>query len=181
VQPDDWSILQPDVEFTAPPFAQMLHGHAFSICAMLTVSFFGGAVPLRRPEEHRGSNEQVWRETLVPLMIYSIISIGFHLYYIYRRESCLRMQLGPAPDGNVTTAAANLQWQLLHESLMKQHLATIFANIVLLTGIFCSLCLLTVKLGQGKDISLQLVAMPLVICEFVKLCIHMVYRIRCEL
>jgi hypothetical protein len=180
VQADGMSVLQPDVDFTVPPFAQMLHGHAFSICAMLTVSFFGGSVPLRRPGG-AGGNEQVWRETLIPLMMYSLISIGFHLYYIYRRESCLQMQLGPAPDGSVTMAAANLQWLLLHESLMKQHLATNFANITLLTGIFCSLCLLTAKLGQGKDISLQLVAMPLVICEFVKLCIHMAYRIRCGL
>jgi hypothetical protein len=173
------SILQPDLNFTAPPFLQILHGHLFSVCAILSVAFFSASLPLAKPEEKPGANHTAWQETLIPMIVYSVISIGFYGHYILRRESCLRIQLGPAPDANTTVAAASMQWLLLHDSLMKQHLATCSAEITLSVGVFCSLCLLTAKLGQGKDISLQLIAVPLAICEFLKLCIHMAYRIRC--
>jgi hypothetical protein len=174
--PADDSVLQPDVTFAAPPFLHMLHGYVFTVCGLVSIFSFHSELPI---SEATGS--AAWSRILLPLIIYGIISVGFHAYYIRIRGRCLRMQLGPEPDAGVTVAAATMQWDILFQCFTGQHVASNASDIVLLLGIICSSSSLYESVLTRERVSLQAVSLPLAVAGLLSLCVHTLYQLRCAL
>lgn len=170
-------VLQPDVTFTAPPILQMLHGQLFACCAMISLVFLSTALPLARPEGQAKTG--TWLKVFLPLIFYTLASMGVHCAYIVARRRCLRMQLGPEPDASITVAAATVQWAVLHRCFSRQHVASNASDITLLAGVLCSLSILLASLRNSGGPAYQTAAMPLAVAEFLVLCIHTMYRVRC--
>ena len=170
-------VLQPDFTFTAPPLLQMLHGQLFACCAVVSLVFLATSLPFAGPTTPKAPG--TWLKVLLPLILYTVASIGVHCAYIGSRRRALRMQLGPEPDASITVAAASVQWAVLHRCFSRQHAASNASDIVFLAGVLCSLGILLASLQASGSAAYRAAAIPLAVAEFLVLCIHTVYRVRC--
>jgi hypothetical protein len=172
--PDDASVLQPDVTFAAAPILHALHGYLFFVCiAIAAVSFFI-VLPVKLTADHES-----WACVFLPLIFYAFGSMAFHSYFIFARKRCVRMQLGPAPEPEVTIAAASMQWDVLHKCFISQHVASNAADIVLLIGIVASEVILYGRVSNGKSAGWRTAVLPVAVAGLISLCIHTLYRLRC--
>ena len=170
----DVDVLTPDITFGAKPILHLLHGYSFctliSVAALALVAMlpFGG-----EPITYRLS--WLW---IAPLIALSFGGIAWHITLIMQRHRVVRMQMGEQPDASVTVAAANMQWDILHNVFLHQHVASNVADALLYAGLLISEVVLFSRLYRGSDLEWKTAALPLAISGLLSLCVHIIYRLR---